>query len=84
MERPQYANAFSISLNPQINEIVLSFTQEYPDLKPPEELPGAGVPMKLEAGTKRETVGSFVLPAAIARQLAEGIAYTLDANKAEH
>ena len=33
MVQPQYSNAFTVTHNPQLGEIVINFAQEYPVLR---------------------------------------------------
>ena len=67
MERPQYANAFSISYNPNAKEAVLTFIQEYPntDINKMANPDGRMDPIE----TMREEVVSIALPQSVVETL---------------
>lgn len=77
MERPQYANAFSVVYNHNLREVVLCFDHEYPDIV------NNGKPGMNPAETKsaRDNVCSVVLPEEIARPLIGALQQTLDQGK---
>ena len=43
MDKPQYANAFTATFNPQIGEVVLNFNQDYPSIGPLPESDEPGI-----------------------------------------
>lgn len=61
MDRPNYANAFAATYNPQTREVFINFVQEYPVIDP--ECVGH------ELKKQKESVGCVALPEAIANQL---------------
>ena len=69
MERPQYANAFSVTYNPKLQEVVINFVHEYPVLQEPEDNVDGHV--KVQATSNRDNVCGVVLPAELAQQLRE-------------
>lgn len=71
MERPQYVNAFTLSFNHVLNEVVINFTHEYPVL----EKTNSSDPQSLS-----EDVCSVVLPAEIMKQLHNVIGNVLQNN----
>ena len=68
MDKPQYANAFTATFNPQIGEVVLIFNSVYRSIGP---LPVCDEPGIVHVKTViiGEHVCGVVLPAGVARQL---------------
>lgn len=81
MERPQYANAFTVTYNQQLGEVVINFAHEYPvvDKQTPQT---SGGPVQISTVTAREDVCSVVLPSGIAHELQEIIEKSMN-NKHE-
>lgn len=73
MERPLYSNALSVTYNQQIEEVILNFDIEYPQVVALSVNETGSV--QVEA--KRENVCSLVLPKATAVQLIDIIRQSL-------
>jgi|GEM_PF-4673548 hypothetical protein len=67
MERPQYANAFSVTYNAKLNEVVINFVHEYQVFETPVDTAQGKIPIK--PLTHQTDVCSVVLPGEIASQL---------------
>lgn len=72
MDKPVYANAFSVSYNPSLNETIITFVHEYPAMI--IEKDGESKPNTTPC---RETVTSVVLPGKVAIQLGEIVEKTI-------
>ena len=68
MDKPQYANAFTATFNPQIGEVVFNFNQDYPSIGPLPESDEPGI-VHVKTEVKREHVCGVVLPVGVAKQL---------------
>ena len=78
MNKPQYANAFTVSFNNNLHEVVIGFAQEYPqaEVKPlnPGDQQGDAA---LHFSTVREDICGVVIPEEIAKQLIDILGRTL-------
>ncbi|WP_140397171.1 hypothetical protein [Flavonifractor sp. An82] len=79
MSKPQYANAFTVSFNKNLNEVVIGFAQEYPhaEVSSPVSENNETTP-PLEFSTIREDICGVVIPEEIARQLVTILGNTLN------
>ena len=75
MDRPIYANAFSVSYNPLLQESVITFYHEYPQ---PEITPVGSDKVSHNFAVCRESVASITLPGKVAKQLGESILKTIN------
>lgn len=78
MERPQYANAFSVSYNPNAKEAVLTFIQEYPgvDINKIVVPDGHMEPIT----TMREEISSIAVPRSVCDMLIHVLGDVLKSN----
>ncbi len=65
IERPLYSNAFSVTYNHQVGEVILNFDIEYPRII----ALNADETVNAQVEQKRESVCSLVMPKATAAQL---------------
>lgn len=76
MERPQYANAFSISYNSNAKEAVITFIQEYPGVDVNKMANPDGHLDTIE--TMREEVASVAIPRSVAEILNKALNNVLE------
>lgn len=81
MDKPQYVNAFTVSFNQKLREVVLGFAQEYPKAEFSPTQDGGQSPIAVS--TIREDICGIVIPEEIARQLIDVLAKTLSSPQNE-
>ena len=68
MVQPHYSNAFTVTYNPKLGEMVINFSQEYPMLNEQPQVSNTGA-LQIQTTAVREDVCGVVLPKEVARQL---------------
>ena len=82
MVQPQYSNAFTVTLNPQLGEIVINFAQEYPVLR--DQAQTNAIPSgKIQTDTERKDVCGIVISEGTAKQLFEILKNIFSSTNAE-
>lgn len=69
MNKPEYANAYIVSYNQQVNELVIAFSHEYPNMEGVIIEPGKSA----QLDSIRQAVCSVTLSENVALQLAASI-----------
>lgn len=79
MLQPQYSNAFSVTYNQKLGEVVINFTQEYPIEKETIRDGEGGLQVKTEGA--RADVCAVALPREIACQLIDFVGKAVNASE---